>query len=62
MFHPAGSLGKKLILKVEDLMSKGEKNAKVHINLPLKEAIIELSKKGLGAVAIVNDEEKLLGS
>ncbi len=61
VFHPAGSLGKKLILKVEDLMSKGEKNAKVHINLPLKEAIIELSKKGLGAVAIVNDEEKLLG-
>lgn len=60
-FHPAGSLGKKLILKVDDLMAKGEKNAMVHISVPLKDAIIELSKKGLGAVSIVDDEQKLLG-
>ncbi len=61
LFHPAGSLGKKLILKVEDLMAKGEKNAKVHISVPLKDAIIELSKKGLGAVTVVDDEERILG-
>lgn len=61
LFHPAGSLGKKLILKVEDLMAKGDNNAKVHINVPLKDAIIELSKKGLGAVAVVDDEGKVLG-
>lgn len=60
-FHPAGSLGKKLILKVDDLMAKGEKNAMVHISFPLKDAIIELSKKGLGAVSIVDDEQRLLG-
>lgn len=60
-FHPAGSLGKKLILKVDDLMVKGDENAKVHISVPLKNAIIELSKKGLGAVSIVDDEQKLLG-
>lgn len=60
-FHPAGSLGKKLILKVEDLMAKEEKNAKVHISAPLKDAIIELSKKGLGAVSVVEDEDKLAG-
>lgn len=60
-FHPAGSLGKKLILKVEDLMAKSEKNAIVHISVPLKDAIIELSKKGLGAVSIVDDNQKLLG-
>lgn len=60
-FHPAGSLGKKLILKVDDLMAKDEKNAMVHISVPLKDAIIELSKKGLGAVSIVDDEQKLLG-
>lgn len=60
-FHPAGSLGKKLILKVEDLMAKEEKNAKVHISVPLKDAIIELSKKGLGAVSVVEDEDKLAG-
>jgi len=61
MFHPAGSLGKKLILKVGDLMTTGEKNAKVHVNVPLKDAIIELSKKGLGAVSVVGDDNKLLG-
>lgn len=60
-FHPAGSLGKKLILKVDDLMAKEEKNAKVHISVPLKDAIIELSKKGLGAVSVVEDEDKLAG-
>ncbi len=60
-FHPAGSLGKKLILKVDDLMAKDEKNAVVHINVSLKDAIIELSKKGLGAVSIVDNDGKLLG-
>lgn len=59
--HPGGSLGKKLVFRVEDLMACGENNAKVHINVPLKDAIIELSKKGLGAVSIVDDEEKLIG-
>ncbi len=60
-FHPAGSLGKKLILKVNDLMAKDEKNSKIHISAPLKDAIIELSRKGLGAVSIVGDKDKLLG-
>ena len=61
LFHPAGSLGKKLILKVEDLMAKDDKNAKVHVNVPLKDAIIELSKKGLGAVTVVDDNDNMLG-
>lgn len=60
-FHPAGSLGKKLILKVDTLMAKGEKNSKVHISVPLKDAIIELSKKGLGAVSVVADRDELVG-
>ena len=60
-FHPAGSLGKKLILKVDDLMAKKDKNAKVHVSVPLKDAIIELSKKGLGAVTVVDDNDNILG-
>lgn len=60
-FHPAGLLGKKLILKVDDLMAKGTANAKVHVNVTLKDAIVELSKKGLGVVSIVNDKDDLLG-
>lgn len=61
LYHPAGSLGKKLILKVEDLMAAGEKNARVHISVPFKDAIIELSRKGLGAVTVVDDEDRILG-
>lgn len=60
-FHPAGSLGKKLILRVNDLMAKEEKNASVHVSVSLKDAIIELSKKGLGAVSVVDDDGNLLG-
>ena len=59
--HPAGSLGKRLIFKVENLMSTGEKNAKININSSLKDAIIELSKKGLGVVAIVDNTDNVLG-
>ena len=61
LFHPAGSLGKKLILKVEDLMATGDKNAKVHVSVPLKDAIIELSKKGLGAVTVVDNDDNVIG-
>lgn len=60
-FHPAGSLGKKLILKVGDLMTAGEKNAKVKLHVSLKDAIIELSKKGLGTVSVVDDDDRLFG-
>lgn len=60
-YHPAGSLGKKLILKVGDIMAFGDKNAVVKSNVSLKDAIVELSKKGLGAVSVVDDKGSLLG-
>lgn len=60
-FHPAGSLGKKLILKVSDLMAKGNDNAIVDENVTLKAGIIELSKKGLGMVTVVDSEGNLAG-
>ena len=60
-FHPAGSLGKKLIVKVEDIMSSGNKNATVNVNASLTDAIIEISKKGLGAVAVVDDNGDIAG-
>lgn len=61
MFHPAGSLGKKLIVKVSDLMAKDEKNAKIYDDVQLKEAVIELSKKGLGAVAVIDRNDYIIG-
>ncbi len=60
-FHPAGALGKKLILRVEDLMTTGEKNAVVPSDATLKDVILELSKKGLGIVSIVDEENRLRG-
>ncbi len=60
-FHPAGSLGKKLILKVKDLMSKGTEIPYVKSGTMLMEAIQVMSKKGLGIVSIVDDSNKLLG-
>ena len=60
-FHPAGSLGKKLILKVNDLMTKGERNAKILIHDVLKNAIVEMNKKELGFVSIVDVDDNLLG-
>lgn len=60
-YHPAGSLGKKLILRVDDLMAREDKNARIGCNATLKDAIVELSKKGLGMVSVVDDDGKLLG-
>ena len=60
-FHPAGSLGKKVILHVSDLMSKGEDNPKVYKDALLMEAISVMSKKGLGVVSVVNVNDELIG-
>lgn len=61
MIHPAGALGKKLVLTVNDIMADKEKNAVVRENVTLQDAIIELSKKGLGMVSVIDSEYKLLG-
>ena len=59
-FHPGGTLGKKLYLRVSDLYIKNEK-PKLKSNASLKEVIVEISSKRLGATAIVDDSDKLLG-
>ena len=59
-FHPGGSLGKQLFLKVSDLYSKNEKPA-VSPSSDLKSIIIEMTSKRLGATADINDASKILG-
>jgi len=54
-FHPAGSLGKQLYLKVADIMVV-ENLPIVQTNSLLKEVIVEMSSKRLGAVAVLNDQ------
>jgi arabinose-5-phosphate isomerase len=59
-FHPGGSLGKQLYLKVDDIMVNNEVPV-VKQHTPLREVIIEISSKRLGAAAVVDDENKLTG-
>lgn len=61
LFHPAGSLGKKLILKVDDLMAHNEEIPKVETGALLMDAIPVMSKKGLGIISIVDETDYLLG-
>ena len=60
-FHPAGSLGKKLILKVCDLMACEDEIPAVQTGTLLMEAIPVMSKKGLGIVSVVDRENHLMG-
>jgi arabinose-5-phosphate isomerase len=59
-FHPGGTLGKKLYLRVADLYINNEKPLVAPGSL-LKEVIMEISRKRLGATAVVENEKKLLG-
>lgn len=55
-YHPGGSLGKKLYLKVSDLADQNEK-PQIGLNATIKDVILEITKKRLGVVAIVDDNE-----
>lgn len=59
-YHPGGALGKQLYLKVEDLISNNQL-PKVKPDALLRDVIIEISSKRLGATAVVNDASDLLG-
>ncbi len=61
LYHPGGSLGKKLLIKVKDIMRSGEDNAKVTTNSTLEKAILEMSRKPLSIISIIDEEENILG-
>ena len=60
-FHPGGTIGKKLIIKVEDLMHSGENNPIVSEQEKMDKVILEMTSKGLGCTSIVDAEQKLVG-
>lgn len=60
LLHPAGQLGKRL-LRVEQLMHAGDALPKVETGTPMRDAIYEMSKKGLGITAVVDAEGRLAG-
>lgn len=59
--HPGGSLGRRLLLHVNDIMHTGGELPKVYADTPLKDALLEMTNKGLGVTAIVDDAEKVIG-
>ena len=61
MFHPSGSLGKKLLLKVEDLYHFDKEFPYVNENSLVSEAVISISEKGFGCTIILDDNKNLKG-
>jgi arabinose-5-phosphate isomerase len=61
MLHPGGALGRRLLLRVEDLMHTGDAIPIVAVGARLKEAIIEMTTKRLGLTLVVNLDESLAG-
>ncbi len=59
--HPGGSLGRRLLIHVNDLMRTGDNIPRVPANASLKEGLLEMSRKGLGLTAIVDAESRPTG-
>lgn len=61
VFHPNGLLGRKLTMKVADLMKKGEENAIIESGMKVGQAVMEMCKRPIGCVNIVNKEGHYIG-
>lgn len=59
--HPGGSLGRRLLLYVEDIMHQGDEIPQIEEHQSLSDALLEMSSKGLGMTAIINTDKQLLG-
>jgi arabinose-5-phosphate isomerase len=61
LFHPGGTIGKTLLLRVKELMHTGDENPIVNENVSLKDAIYEMTSKGLGMTSVIGNRGKLVG-
>ncbi len=61
IFHPGGSLGRKLLLTVGNIMHKGEENPTVLADTTVQEALFVITDKGLGAVSVVDENGIMQG-
>jgi arabinose-5-phosphate isomerase len=59
--HPSGSLGKRLLLRVSDVMRTGDRVPAVSPDVSLRDALLEMTDKGLGMTAIVDADRRILG-
>lgn len=61
VFHPGGSLGRKLLLTVGNIMHGGDENPLVSAETTVQEALFVITDKGLGAVSVIDENGKMLG-
>ena len=61
LFHPGGTLGKRLLLKVDEMMVTGDQIPRVSADVPLRDAIVEMTTKRLGCTCVVGKNGKLEG-
>ena len=61
VFHPGGSLGRRLLLTVGDIMHAGDENPLVPGTAKVQEALFVITDKGLGAVSVVDDSGRMIG-
>ena len=59
--HPGGALGRRLLLRVEDIMRSGDQLPMVGPDTPLAAGLLEMSRKGLGMTAVTDAQGKVLG-
>ena len=59
--HPGGSLGRRLLLKIDDLLHRGDAIPRVPVGTPLKDALVEMSAKGLGMTIVESADGALAG-
>ncbi len=61
LLHPGGQIGKRLTMKVSDVMLKGSNNPIINISESVKNCISEISRKLAGAISVVDNDSKILG-
>ncbi|ABA59235.1 KpsF/GutQ family sugar-phosphate isomerase [Nitrosococcus oceani] len=59
--HPGGRLGRRLLLRISDIMHKGEEIPAIPENVLLSSALLEMTRKGLGMTAVVNAQNHAVG-
>ncbi|USD64993.1 arabinose-5-phosphate isomerase KdsD [Vibrio sp. SCSIO 43136] len=59
--HPGGALGRKLLLKLSDIMQTDDALPKVAPEALIRDALLEISQKGLGMTAVVDSDDQVLG-
>lgn len=59
--HPGGALGRRLLLRVSDVMRHGEAIPKVMADTPMSEGVLEMSRKGLGMTIVTDPQGRALG-